>query len=303
MLFRKKERQLKRKEKIKLALGTAQFGLSYGVANETGKVECSEVTAILRRACLNGVDTLDTAITYGDSEKCLGEAGVDGWRVVSKLPELPENCIDVTAWVNDQVLGSLSRLKIRCFAGFLLHRPSQLLGKNGKALWAALQNLKHDSIVEKIGFSIYDPSELDVLWPNFPPDLVQAPYNILDRRLEGSGWLKRMDEAGVEVHVRSVFLQGLLLMDKSSRPKKFDRWVDLWSVWDAWLAEYGQTALHACLAFVLSEPRISRVIVGVDGLSQLKEILLTTDDAVKELVPDISLNDVDLIDPSRWGTL
>ena len=288
---------------MKLALGTVQFGLPYGVANKTGQVEPGAITTVLKHARLAGIDTLDTAIVYGESEQRLGEVGVDGWRIVSKLPECPDACTDVAAWVKGQVQGSLSRLKVRRLAGVLLHRPGQLLESKGEALWAALLNLKKDGILDKIGFSIYEPGELDVLWPDFHPDLVQAPYNVFDQRLATSGWLQRMNREGVEVHVRSVFLQGLLLMSEYDRPKKFARWSTLWAVWDAWLHEQGLSALQGCLGFVMADPNISRVVVGVDSLHQLEEILSSTAVGITQLPKYPGSNDPDLINPSRWNSL
>jgi len=288
---------------MKLALGTVQFGLPYGVANTTGQVEPGAVAAVLEHARLAGIDTLDTAIGYGESEQRLGEAGVDGWRIISKLPECPASCDDVAAWVQDQVQGSLSRLKVARLAGILLHRPSQLLGPKGKALWAALLDLKKGGIVDKAGFSIYEPGELDALWPDFRPDLVQAPYNVLDRRLATSGWLQRMNREGVELHVRSVFLQGLLLMSEHDRPKKFARWSSLWAAWDAWLHEQGLSALQGCLGFAMAEPNISKVIVGVDSVHQLDAIVSSAGTRITHWPEILESPDLDLINPSRWNSL
>ena len=288
---------------MKLALGTVQFGLPYGVANTTGQVEPGAVAAVLKHARLAGIDTLDTAIVYGESEQRLGEVGVDGWRIVSKLPECPDACNDVAAWVKDQVQGSLSRLKVTRLAGILLHRPNQLLEPKGKALWAALLDLKKDGIVDKAGFSIYEPRELDALWPDFHPDLVQAPYNVLDRRLVTSGWLQRMSREGVEVHVRSVFLQGLLLMSEHDRPKKFARWSRLWAAWDAWLHEQGLSALQGCLGFAMADPNISKVIVGVDSVHQLDAIVSFAETRISQCPEILDSPDLDLINPSRWNSL
>ena len=288
---------------MKLALGTVQFGLPYGVANKTGQVEPGTVAAILSHARLAGIDTLDTAIDYGESEQCLGEAGVDGWRIVSKLPACPDACNDVAGWVTGQVQGSLSRLRVTRLAGILLHRPGQLLESKGRALWSALLDLKKDGIVEKAGYSIYEPGELDVLWPEFPPDLVQAPYNVLDRRLRTSGWLQRMNREGVEVHVRSVFLQGLLLMSERDRPQKFARWSRLWAAWDAWLHEQGLSPLQACLGFAMADPNIGRVIVGVDGVHQLEAILSCAETRIAQCPEMPGSNDPDLINPSCWNSL
>ena len=112
---------------MKLALGTVQFGLNYGIANLAGQVGLTEAQAILSHARKCGLDTLDTAVNYGDSEQRLGEIGVTDWQVISKLPALPEQCDDVATSVRNQVQASLERLRNTKLQGLLLHRPEQLL--------------------------------------------------------------------------------------------------------------------------------------------------------------------------------
>jgi len=285
---------------LKLAIGTAQFGLPYGIANQGGQVAREEVMAILDYAWTQGVRTLDTAIAYGDSEQRLGEIGVGQWQLITKLPAFPESCTEVAAWVKESVLGSLERLKISKLHGLLLHRSQQLLGNQGDVLYRALVALRDEGIVEKIGISIYSPDELDALCPYFKFDLVQAPFNIMDRRLVTSGWLSRLHEAGTEIHTRSVFLQGLLLMDAVQRPVTFNRWQTLWDQWHNWLNEQRLTPLQACLGFALSQPYIDRVVVGIDGLAQLKEILSV--EKIKSVTVPKSLvtEDAQLLNPSNW---
>lgn len=285
---------------LRIALGTVQFGQRYGIANRQGQVSREEAAAIVHGARAAGVDTLDTAVDYGDSESRLGEIGVTGWRVISKLPPLPDICPDVAGWVRQTVADSLARLKIKRLGGLLLHRPQQLLGPQGESLHSALVALRDQGLVETIGVSIYDPAELDAIWHIFKPELVQAPFNVLDRRLRTSGWLARMHRGGVEVHVRSVFLQGLLLMDAARRPPGFNRWQPLWDQWHRWLADKGLTPLQACAGFALSQYEVSRVVVGVDSLKQLEEILGLSRAATPEPPPALASEDSDLVNPSRW---
>lgn len=288
---------------MKLALGTVQFGLNYGIANRQGQVTLNEASAILNHASVHGIDTLDTAIAYGDSEQRLGEIGVENWRAVSKLPAVPDDCRDMPQWVEDSVKESLQRLKVKSLYGLLLHRPLQLLEQDGDRLYHALQQLKHDGLVQKIGVSIYDPAELDALFKRYRLDIVQSPFSIFDRRLIDTGWLTRLAEQGAELHVRSVFLQGLLLTTPRERPKKFVRWASLWNQWDAWLKEVKLTALQACTRHALSFPEISKVIVGVDSLNQLKEILQAAEGPMPEVPPELHCTDIELINPARWSTL
>lgn len=288
---------------MKLALGTVQFGLEYGVANTSGRVSADAAGAVLARAHQCGMDTLDTAIAYGDSESVLGSLGVADWKVVSKLPEVPEACPDVAQWVMAQTRGSLQRLGVPCLHGLLLHRPAQLLESMGPALFEALQSMKASGLVNKVGVSVYGPSELDLLCQRYRFDLVQAPLNIVDRRLVDSGWARRLKESGVEVHTRSAFLQGLLLMPADRRPSKFDRWADLWREWDGWLQVSGLTPVQACLRYANSLDAIDRVVVGVDSVAQLDEIIADADGVLESLPEFKPLQDERLIQPASWNQL
>ena len=288
---------------MKIVLGTVQFGIEYGVANQTGRVRLEDVHNILQHAASNGIDTLDTAIAYGDSEGTLGQVGVDGWKVVTKLPALPESCADVAGWVEAQIEGSLKRLGISQLHGVLLHRPDQLLGEHGKSLYKALQHLKVQGVTRKIGVSVYRPEELDRLVGVMPFDLVQAPLNILDRRLLESGWAKKLKQQGTELHVRSAFLQGLLLMSVGKRPKKFERWNSVWSEWSRWLGETGLTPLQACLSYVMGIEEVDKVVVGVDSITHLKEIFAAPHSTLPSLPNWPRPIDTDLINPGRWSDL
>ena len=290
---------------MRLALGTVQFGLPYGIANVSGRVSVEEGRRILDSARQAGIDTLDTAIAYGDSEAVLGRIGIPDWRVVSKLPVMPEGVGDVGAWVASELNASLKRLNVDQLDGLLLHRPSQLFEPQGQALLSALQEVKEAGLVRKIGVSVYGPEEIDALFKLAHFDIVQAPMNILDRRLVDSGCLHRLKAAGVEVHTRSAFLQGLLLMSTEQRPAKFDRWHGIWHEWSRWLAETEMTALEACLRYAFSNAAVDRVLVGVDGENQLNQILEAIGAA--PTLPSLpgfgEVVDKELINPALWNQL
>lgn len=288
---------------MKLALGTVQFGLNYGVANTSGRVSSEMADAILHKAQLSGMDTLDTAIAYGGSESVLGGLGVQGWKVVSKLPAVPQGCPNVAQWVRTQTQESLQRLGLQRMYGLLLHRPGQLLEGFGSDIYAALQSLKAEGLVAKVGVSVYGPAELDALWPKYQVDLVQAPLSILDRNLVDSGWASRLKDAGVEVHTRSAFLQGLLLMPADKRPVRFNLWANIWQEWGRWLLDTGLTPLQACLRYANSLDEIGRVVVGVEAVAQLDEIIAAGDGVLESLPSFKPLQDERLINPASWNQL
>jgi aryl-alcohol dehydrogenase-like predicted oxidoreductase len=285
----------------RLALGTVQFGTAYGIANVTGQVSKPETAAILDRAYAAGIDTLDTAIEYGESEHRLGELGVARWRIITKLPSFPDECHAVGDWVERSLMDSLRRLRVERVYGLLLHQPTQLLGPRGEELYAALTGLKHQGLTGKIGVSVCTPAELEALSARFHFDLVQAPFNIVDRRLAESGWLSRLYAAGTEVHARSLFLQGLLLMDAARRPAQFARWQALWEQWHDWLAREQVSALQAALSFGFSRNEISRIVIGVDSLRHLEQILAAGDAHRGDFPRYLQSADPALVDPSKWN--
>jgi len=286
----------------RFALGTAQLGLRYGVAN-AGQVTLDDGRDMLSCARSAGVDTLDTAIAYGDSEARLGSIGVNGWRVISKLPAIPERCPSVGNWVRESVTASLERLRTTALHALLLHRPSDLFGSTGEQLYIALQDLQRDRLVGKLGVSVYQPRELDQIWRHFEFEIVQAPFNVFDRRFLSSGWMERLHAQGAEVHIRSIFLQGLLLLDAAARPPKFDRWRALWELWTRWQDEHRCSALEACLNFALSHAEIDRIVVGVDTPGQLRQLLALAAHGAGPIPAEFEGVDETLIDPSRWGAL
>jgi aryl-alcohol dehydrogenase-like predicted oxidoreductase len=288
---------------MKLALGTVQFGMTYGIANHGGQVSQAAAGRILALAASHGIDMLDTAIAYGDSEQALGQLGVADWQIVTKLPSVPDDCKDVAGWVETQISGSLARLGVARLHGVLLHRPEQFFDLQGAQLLAALKRLKEQGMTRKIGVSVYAPDELERLFNAIDFDLVQVPLNIFDRRLMDSGWAQRLKGLGVELHARSVFLQGLLLMPASRRPAKFTRWAALWSQWERWLTETGLTPLQACLNYALAIPEVDKLVIGVDGVDHLHEILAAINRPSPGLPDWPGAIDPDLLNPARWSLL
>ena len=288
---------------MRLAIGTAQFGLSYGVANNGSKVSENEVKKILTIARQSGIELIDTAISYGDSENVLGSAGIEGWKIITKLPKIPLNIIGLSDWMHNQIQESLNRLAISSIYGVLLHCPNQLLGYRGGEILDALKALKTNKLTKKIGISIYSPLELDNFDLGQSLDIVQTPLNLLDRSLIESGWIERLNQLKIEIHVRSVFLQGLLLMKSEERPQKFSKYSQLWLEWDRWLYANNLSPLQGCMSFINSIEGIDGVLVGVDSSQQLKEIIAASNLKLENIPNWSQLIDPNLINPSLWARL
>jgi aryl-alcohol dehydrogenase-like predicted oxidoreductase len=287
----------------RIALGTAQLGQAYGVVNRSGPPDAAGISAILDCARSFRADTVDTAMSYGASEEALGSAGVDGLRVITKLPALDQGEKDVGRWVDSLVRRSLARLRVARLHGLLLHRSSDALGDRGGELLAALNAIRESGLVDRIGVSVYSPDDLEALEGTITYGLVQLPYNVLDRRFDDSGWLSRLRARGVEIHVRSVFLQGLLVAGEDRIPPAFARWSPTWSRWFNWVREQGTTPVSAALVFALSNKHVDRVVVGVESATQLREIALAAGAPALQFPADIAVSDLSLINPTNWKSL
>ena len=288
----------------KLALGTVQFGTDYGI-NSGVKVETDEVSRIINYARNNGINLLDTAQLYGSSEKVLGDANTQDFNVVSKTRGFDKE--DITESIANFVISDLNQslklLKRNSLYALLVHHGEDLLRPGGEIIFNKLQILKDKGLVSKIGVSAYIDNQLINIIDRFDIDIIQLPMNILDRRLIDNGLLNKIYSKGIEIHTRSIFLQGLLLMDPKKRPKIFDRWSNLWKIWDEWLYDNKLSALQATLIYMISLPEISRVLVGVDNKDQLQNIIKALKGNIPNIPKELSINDPDLLNPGNWSNL
>ncbi len=289
----------------KLALGTATFGMDYGIANKSGQVDRTEVSKILLAAQNAGIKTLDTAVVYGSSEKILGLAGVEEFQVVTKIPRVIGSGATFTKRVEAQIKQSLNLLGCDNVYAVMLHAPDQLSETDGPALAKALSHIQRIGLAQKIGISIYHTTTLDSLWGWFRPDIVQAPFNIFDQQIKSSGWASLLRDSGIEIHLRSAFLQGLLLMPAQMIPTQFSLWAETFQHWFDWQTVTRASALELAIQFNLSQPWADKVVVGVETADQLDELVT----ASKGDLPDIPVQlmngvaDEKLIKPSNWNEL
>lgn len=281
----------------KIALGTAQFGLDYGINNKRGRILKPEAFEILEYAASRGIDVLDTAPAYGNSEAVLGEylgSRPGEFKVVSKLPAGAENVRALEE--------SLGRLKIGALYGYLVHDFGSF--RERPRLWNDLVRSRKKGQVCKIGFSLYYPQDYDVLREmRVCPDLVQVPYNIFDQRF--AAVFPEIKGDGVEIHVRSAFLQGLLLKTAEELDGRFAEIRPKATRLHKLAASAGVSVSTLCLSFVLWNQSIDRVVIGVDNLDNLRQNLKDASRAedFRHLVADLEKfreNEERIILPFLW---
>ena len=283
----------------RLAVGTAQFGMRYGVANRNGAIPATEVSKILNLCKSAGVTYLDTASGYGDSEKKLGEYGVQNFNLITKISKSKTKDPN---WIRSEVEKSLIRLNLTCIYGVLFHDLADVL--NDLGCYPQLVQMKNQGIVQKIGVSLYDAKDYRKLKLNhIKPDIIQVPFNVFDRRLLSDGLAAEMQDDGVEIHARSIFLQGLLLMHQEKIPDKFFNWREEFNSWNRFVSKTDLTLLEACIGFVLNHDFISKIILGVDNIDQITEIISKFRTNFLHYPSDLEVNDLRLINPVNWCKL
>ncbi|WP_242918155.1 aldo/keto reductase [Pontibacter liquoris] len=250
----------------KLIIGTAQFGLDYGISNKQGQLQSPQVKAIFTQALAAGINTLDTAAAYGESESTI-QSALQGtplsFRIISKYPpNQPEKSI------RQALAESLERLGVTKLYGYLLHSYSTY--EQNPGVLAELQELKAAGLVEKIGVSLYHPWEAEeLLAQQASIDIVQFPYSIFDRRFEAV--LPRFQQQCIQTHVRSVFLQGLYFLSQESLPPFFAPIAGKIAGLHQLAHQCGVPLGAMLLGFVLGNPHITHVVMGVESLETLQQ--------------------------------
>lgn len=280
---------------MKISLGTVQFGLPYGAFNKQGQITEAEAGAILEYAFSVGIDTLDTAQAYGESERVLGRLNAsERFRIISKCPPLddPSHAADAVRRAADLSCTNLGTDKLD---GFLLHRAEDLTSLAGDAVWSALETLQAEGQIGKVGVSGYDLSVLKTLDSRYPLELAQLPANVLDP------WYESVDlTEGLELHVRSVFLQGFLLSEPSQLSPFHAQWHSVLQDFRDRATRLGLSPLEAALAPLLNNSRIDRLVLGVDCIRQLKDIVAAASAPIISSLGPFDISHSALLDPRQW---
>ena len=284
---------------VSLALGTVQFGTAYGIAGRGAPVPAVEVREILENAWQLGVRTIDTAPVYGDIEQRLVDlAGSHAFRIISKIPSIPTPLEPerIRRFVVQCISRSRQRLGDRLHT-ILFHRAADLQGTFGAQAWEiAWQEVSKFGI--RLGVSCYSPEEADSIRQLYPIEVVQLPGNALDQRLASSS--VRCGLGAVEVHLRSVFLQGLLLLPLECAVQRVPRAAIALKNWARWCTDHDIAPLNAALGAAKSIPGVKCCVIGVDRPSQLEELTTAWDESRSMDFTSLACTDLDVIDPRRW---
>ena len=289
---------------MKIALGSVQFGIPYGVSNNEGKTSKKQALSILNFAQKKGIRTIDTAPSYGDSERVLGKLFEgEEWDITTKT--LPFNSKSINEEQIEQLRSvfreSLVSLHKKSIYGLLVHSCNDLLKPGGEKIFREMERLREIGMVKKIGVSAYNSKQIAAILGKFNIDLIQLPINILDQRLVSGGQLTRLKNHGVEIHARSVFLQGLLLMPLKNTPPWFDPIKETLELFHKEAKKRNMSVLQLALSFVQSINEVDKIIVGINTLEHLYEVMSATSMRVNITeFSNISIDDPSFLNPANW---
>ncbi len=298
---------------MRLALGTAQFGLNYGISNQTGRVGASEAGDILAEAAMRGITLLDTAPAYGRSESILAELTADrgNFNIVSKTLVTGGSKVDAAA--RDRLKRSLDQT-LRFFGGrplygMLVHHGMDTLKAGGEKILQLLADYRSAGWIERIGISVDRVEELDDLLGHFDFDIVQAPLSIFNQKLITGGYVDRLQTRNVEIHARSLFLQGLVFMDPENLPNSLGAAAEPLRRLRKLSADSGIDICTLSLSYVTNHTAIDYGIVGVTTRAELTEIdrawrRARTDPQILALdLSQMAVTDAIVTTPSRWNEM
>lgn len=280
--------------KKKLILGLTQFGMNYGVMNTFKDNKDVLLSKVLKICKKDKIEYLYTSTYYGNANKLLAKKKLKKFKIIIKFKYkdfLKKN-------LNFAISKIQKKLKIKNFT--LMIDGFENLNKNIREnVYKKILYLKKNKIIKKFGFSIYYFKNVKNICRNYKPDIIQCPYNLIDRRLENNNLLKFFHQNKIQVDVRSIFLQGILLSNTKKIPAKFKIWKKLFKKFENWSMKNKINKINACVSFIFKNKHISRALIGVDNLEQFKEILsLKLHKNIK--FPNLRSNDQNLINPSKW---
>ena len=283
---------------MEIVLGTAQFGLNYGITNSSGIVLADEVKAILNYAASEGISKLDTAQAYGESEAVIG--GYPFFDVMTKISgkNFATSTVKITE-IRKNIEESLFRLKRSSVYSVMIHDVESINFGHTKHCLKLLEQLKDDGIIRKIGVSLYTPEKLLEIMSHFSIDVVQVPINIFDQRFCSKKIKSEISKHGIDLYARSIFLQGSLLVSKT--PKNLIKWDDSFKSYRQFCMERNLSQIGCCVNFLKSLEFVKGLVVGITKKSELKEII----DEFRFPKPKIDFSHLastenKLINPSLW---
>ena len=278
----------------RLVIGSANFTQKYGV--DTIKINNNEIKKILELAKKNSIYKIDTAEGYLKNKNFFKNIDKK-FKFISKI--IPDSKWISLEYCQKKLEDHFKLFKNNKIETLLLHDIQILFKKNGPKIFKNLEILKQKKYFKKIGLSIYDTKYLNFIIPKFNIDVIQCPYNVLDKRVLTTGWYDKLKNQGKEIHIRSIFLQGLLVNKSVHKKKYFTKWNNFFFNWFQFLKNNNISSIDYCLSDLLKYD-FDQIIVGINNSNNLKQIInFKTID--KNKMTNFKIDDIKLIDPRKWN--
>ena len=281
-----------------LIIGSAQFGTKYGVSTKrvTNFYDTKKIFNISKK---NNLSAVDTAYTYFKSNKILKKIDLKEFKIYTKYPSLSSRTKYEKYYENYtfKTLDDFKKQQIECV---FFHEPMKLLSLNGEIMYDSLIKLKNKKLIKKIGISVYFKKEIKMLQKYYDFDVVQVPVNVFDREFSEVDFLKKLKSQKIEIHARSIFLQGLLLLPKKDIPIYFSKWSKFFERWYDYLYDNKISALEACIEYVKNQKYLDKVVIGINSSIHLEEIINTLRKKKKIIIFNKFISDKKLTKPILW---
>ena len=289
---------------MKICLGSAQFGLNYGLTNKNVKVNKNQVFNLLDFAIENGITLIDTSPSYGNAEITLGKyPQIKKFNICTKIDPIEGDSITNCKLkkITSKVTSSLKTLNSNSFDTLLTHGPTDFLKKGNAELFSTLKNLKSNGLVKNIGASVYNVTQIESIIDQFEVDVLQVPISIFDQRLLNIGILQKVIDKGIKIQARSIFLQGLVLENPSNLGKFFNPIKANIKKFQDTCSKENLTPLVACINFIKAISHIDTAIVGVTSLAQLEGILKANHREINNFDwSSFKIDQEEFLNPTNW---
>ncbi len=282
-----------------IIIGTANFSQNYGL-NKSKISSIKMAQKILNFCEKNKINTIDDAYQYNNSKKIFKKLRLKNFQIITKI-KLPHNYKsykNLNSYFKNIISRDLKNLSKKNFSHILAHEVYRDEKKN-KIIMNILKYLKKKKFTKKIGVSGYNPNEIKKILKIWKPDVIQLPLNVLDQRLISNKIIDLLHRKKIEIHVRSIFLQGMLVREKI--PKKLRKFKRYFINWNKWCSRHKINKIKACIQYVRRFKQISAIIIGINNLSQIKQINRFFNERKIDLnYINFRINN-DLVDPRKWN--
>jgi aryl-alcohol dehydrogenase-like predicted oxidoreductase len=287
----------------KVILGTVQFGLNYGINNTKGKLSEQEVFKLLETAYDLGIRTLDTAEAYGDSHKIISNFHKNSKKRFNIISKYSSSNIEYPNDLIQRIQVHCLNFNVNCLEGYMFHSYIDFINNFNKDP-KILDKITNSGLVKKIGVSVYSNDEIEDLLNFKNISLIQLPFNLFDNEYQRKEILEKAKKRNIEIHTRSVFLQGLFFKNINALNNSFYPLKSDLTKLEILKQNYNVDMNSLALNYAINKKYIDKVLIGVDSIDQLTKNIESInngfDNSIFKKIDSIKIGNKKLLNPSNW---